>query len=185
MTLSVGAPYNLGDTGPGGGRIFYKAETPFACGPSRAQTCTYLEAAPAGWNGNPSDPGVVWAQTTPNDYRYVSVGTTGTAIGWGYANTKAIIDQGNSNITKSAAALADSYSVTVAGIVYDDWYLPSINELGAARDASYVRDGLNQDLYWSSSEFDANKAWYIWVINNAYSQDLKGLSFRVRPVRSF
>jgi hypothetical protein len=185
MTLSVSGPYNLGDTGPGGGRIFYKAETPFACGPSRAQTCTYLEAAPAGWNGNLSDPGVAWAQTTPNDYRSVSVGTTGTAIGWGYANTKAIIDQGNSNITNSAAALADSYSVTVAGIVYDDWYLPSLNELGAARDASFVRDGLDQNLYWSSSEFDANKAWYIWVINNVYSQDTKGFSHRVRPVRSF
>jgi hypothetical protein len=185
MTLSVSGPYNLGDTGPGGGRIFYKAETPFACGPSRAQTCTYLEAAPAGWNGNLSDPGVAWAQTTPNDYRSVSVGTTGTAIGWGYANTKAIIDQGNSNITNSAAALADSYSVTVAGIVYDDWYLPSLNELGAARDASFVRDGLDQNVYWSSSEFDANKAWYIWVFNNVYSQETKVFTNRVRPVRSF
>jgi hypothetical protein len=54
---------------------------------------------------------------------------TATAIGWGYRNTRAIILQGNSDTATSAAALADSYTATVSGVTYDDWYLPSKDEL--------------------------------------------------------
>ena len=46
FTLLVTGVYVVGDTGPGGGIIFYVASTPFKCGPTRAATCTYLEAAP-------------------------------------------------------------------------------------------------------------------------------------------
>jgi hypothetical protein len=54
---------------------------------------------------------------------------TATAIGWGYRNTRAIILQGNTNTATSAAARADSYTATVSGVTYDDWYLPSKDEL--------------------------------------------------------
>jgi hypothetical protein len=54
---------------------------------------------------------------------------TATQIGWGYRNTRAIILQGNTDTATSAAALADSHTVTVSGVVYDDWYLPSKDEL--------------------------------------------------------
>jgi hypothetical protein len=184
MTLTVTGPYNLGDTGPGGGKIFYKAETPFACGPTRAQTCTYLEAAPQGWNAS-TDPERGWAQFTPSDFTFVPVGTTGTAIGWGYANTKAIIDQGNNNTTNSAAALADSYSVTVSGVLFDDWYLPSKDELEAALNAWYVRNGVSSDYYWSSSEYAGISAWAMFVGQNLITDRPKGWGHRVRPVRSF
>jgi hypothetical protein len=182
MTLTVTGPYNLGDTGPGGGKIFYKAETPFACGPTRAQTCTYLEAAPQGWNAS-TDPERGWAQFTPSDFTFVPVGTTGTAIGWGYANTKAIIDQGNT--TNSAAALADSYSVTVSGVLFDDWYLPSKDELEAALNAWYIRNGVSSDYYWSSSEYAGISAWAMFVGQNLITDRPKGWAHRVRPVRSF
>jgi hypothetical protein len=184
MTLTVTGPYNLGDTGPGGGKIFYKAETPFACGPTRAQTCTYLEAAPQGWNAS-TDPERGWAQFTPSDFTFVPVGTTGTAIGWGYANTKAIIDQGNNNTTNSAAALADSYSVTVSGVLFDDWYLPSKDELVAALTAWYIQNGVSSDYYWSSSEYAGISAWAMFVGQYFITDRPKGWTHRVRPVRSF
>jgi hypothetical protein len=134
FTLAVKALiYTVGQTGPGGGKIFYVAPTPFACGPTRAETCTYLEAAPALWNVGASDPERSWANTT---YQNVIVNNAdspetafATAIGWGYRNTRAIIQQGNSDSTTSAAALADSYTLTVSGVIYDDWYLPDQQEL--------------------------------------------------------
>jgi hypothetical protein len=39
----------VGDTGPGGGVIFYAVLSSFTCGPTRALSCFYLEAAP--WLG--------------------------------------------------------------------------------------------------------------------------------------
>jgi hypothetical protein len=49
---------------------------------------------------------------------------TATAIGWGFRNTRAIILQGNTDSGSIAAARADSHSVTVCGVLVDDWYLP-------------------------------------------------------------
>ena len=125
----------VGDTGPGGGVVFYKATTPFACGPARAQSCRYLEAAPSGWNTG-SDPTRTWAQSSPVDYQYTTVNNatspetaTADAIGWGYRNTRAIILQGNTDPASSAAALADAYTANIGGATVDDWFLPSLREL--------------------------------------------------------
>jgi hypothetical protein len=125
----------VGQAGPGGGTIFYVAPTPFACGPTRSATCTYLEAAPSGWNGG-SEPARTWAQSTPVDYQRTTVNNatspetaTADAIGWGYRNTRAIILQGNTDSATSAAALADAYSANLGGVSVDDWFLPSLREL--------------------------------------------------------
>jgi hypothetical protein len=130
--IVVTVTYEVGDSGPGGGIIFYVASTPFACGPTRSAACTYLEAAPSGWNVG-AEPTRRWANTT---YESTAVNNasspetaTATAIGWGYRNTRAIILQGNTDTATSAAALADSYTVTVSGVAFDDWYLPSGDEL--------------------------------------------------------
>jgi hypothetical protein len=141
-TFTLTVRYIVGSTGPGGGKIFYVAATPFDCGPTRATTCTYLEAAPPalGLASFDSDTvrttGRTWAQSIPVNYQGSPVNNstspqtaTATQIGWGYRNTRAIILQGNTDTATSAAALADSHTVTVSGVVYDDWYLPSKDEL--------------------------------------------------------
>ena len=136
FTLTVtAAVYTVGQTGPGGGKIFYVAATPFACGPTMSSSCTYLEAAPSGWNVG-SDPTRTWAQSSPVDYQYTTVNNasspetaTASVIGSGYRNTRAIILQGNNNPDSSAAALADAYSPNIGGVVIDDWFLPSLREL--------------------------------------------------------
>ena len=144
----------IGDTGPAGGKIFYAVSTPFICGPSRASSCKYLEAAPSGWNTG-SDPERTWAQSTPVNYQTTSVNNptspetaTATAIGWGYWNTRAIVGQGSTNSSTAAAALADSYTVTVSGTQHDDWFLPSGDELKQLMDNV---SGFSGD-YWSSTE---------------------------------
>jgi hypothetical protein len=203
-----GGACSVGDVGPGGGRIFYVALSPFACGPTRSATCTYLEAAPSGWNGG-ADPFRRWANTT---YRYTAVNNatspetaTATAIGWGYRNTRAIILQGNTDTATSAAALADSYTVTVSGVTYDDWYLPSKDELnqmckwvrgvawtsdetvcsGGAINSGTGAAGFEATTYYSSSENSASYAWFHNFGDGAQGAFMKADSRYVRPVRAF
>jgi hypothetical protein len=212
FTLTVtSVVYTVGQSGPGGGTIFYVATTPFACGPTRSATCTYLEAAPSGWNGG-ADPSWRWANTT---YQNTAVGSSGssetataTAIGWGYRNTRAIILQGNSDTATSAAALADSYAATVSGVVYDDWYLPSQDELnqmckwqrgisganlttlttvctGGTTNSGTGAAGFVADTYWSSSEIDAMNAWTQYFDFGGQTNFNKQNTQYVRPIRAF
>ena len=70
----------VGDTGPGGGIIFYVSETPIKCADSlqpavAGQTsCTYYEAAPQGWSGSASDPVFDWSTAKNRARSYVSGG---------------------------------------------------------------------------------------------------------------
>jgi hypothetical protein len=203
--------YTVGQTGPGGGTIFYVATTPFACGPTLASSCTYLEAAPSGWNGGSSDPERSWAQREPVYRLEQAVNNasspetaTGTAIGWGYRNTRAIVLQGNSDT--AAATVADLHTVTVSGVTYDDWYLPSKDELnqmckwqkGVAwtSDATVCTGGeINSGLgaagfgsisnYWSSSEFSASTAWIQGFKFGGQGSLGKSGRQHVRPIRAF
>jgi hypothetical protein len=188
--------YSLGDVGPGGGKIFYVANTPFSCGPTRTATCSYLEAAPPGWNTG-SDPQRTWAQSGQGGSPRYDTGTvnnaispetaTATAIGWGYRNTLAIILQGSTNTANSAAALADAYSVTFGGVVFDDWFLPSKDELEQIFIQRLTVGGLSS-FYWSSSEYDALQAWF-WAsmgpLFNFSGYTGKNNQSDVRPIRAF
>lgn len=185
----------IGSIGPGGGRIFYQALAPFACGSSLELTCTYLEAAPNGWYG-PADPTRSWASGTisaGNASRAVNnAGTpetaTATGLGWGYRNTKAIILQGNSDSATSAAQLADEYTNTVNGQNISDWYLPSKDELTQLYlQQNAAGGGFALEWYWSSSEYNlsgyAAFSQRFWM--NISDPFAKYNSLRVRPIRAF
>ena len=74
---------------------------------------------------------------------------------------------------------------------YSDWYLPSIDELILMRNT--VGQGsdlgnliqLNNSFYWSSNEYDNQKAIRLNATTGYSLQDAKGNSNRVRPIRSF
>jgi hypothetical protein len=136
ISCAAGGVCALGETGPGGGVIFYvhdDADDLFtSTGSSCNTSCAYLEYAADGWNGTADDPGVNWSGNTSQTV----AGATGTAIGSGYANTQAIVAQaGGGNTPGRAATLADSY---VSGSV-NDWHLPSSAELNEL--CKYVKDG--------------------------------------------
>ena len=57
----------MGDTGPGGGIVFYVAASNFtSTGSTCNTTCRYLEAAPNTWSGGSSDPTRSWSTGTTN-----------------------------------------------------------------------------------------------------------------------
>ena len=133
--------YNIGDIGPGGGKIFYKDLDGFNCGTNHSATgsptgrkCNYLEVAPANWSGG-TDPAKPWATGTAssgnaitdvngitNEVNPLQI-RTNFDIGLGYKNSLAIVAQGNGITTAAGAARAYS------GGSKNDWYLPSDIEI--------------------------------------------------------
>jgi len=211
FTLTVTAVvYTVGQAGPGGGTVFYVATTAFSCGPTLTATCTYLEAAPSGWNTG-ADPSLTWA-TNVNNNRTTTVPAPGaiqTAIGTGYQNSNAIVAQTGNVAASSAAVAARAYR----GNSLTDWYLPSRDELnqmckwargitgdalttlttvctGGTSNSGSSATGFVDNRYWSSTEFARNSS----EENIARGQNFDGGSqddgeksdiFFVRPVRAF
>jgi hypothetical protein len=181
-TNSIQTGYQLGDTGPGGGKIFYYSAAGFNCGPTHSATgsptggqCNYLEVAPSTWNSGP-DPTKYWAN--PADYNYLAVGVTAQNSGWnstagvglGYKDSHLLVTNGRGNGTSTAAGAARAYS----GGSKSDWYLGSPVELnllcqwargvpssattsctgGSLNSATYGASsaGLDGSFYWTSTQ---------------------------------
>jgi len=120
---------------------------------------------------------------------------TDTAIGVsamsdinGAGNTVAIIMQSGhtSSATRHCADLA------YGG--YDDWYLPSKNELNdvylnkATINTTATANGgevFANAFYWSSTEFDSDSAWVQRLSNGLQGNVSKASNLRVRAVRAF
>jgi len=108
-------------------------------------------------------------------------------IGAGLKNTAIIIaNQGPVDGSAFAATVCNEYSVTVDGVTYGDWYLPSKHEL----DLLYIeRDtvgGFTTNYYWSSTEFDISLAWNQDFYNGNQFNVYKFITYySVRAVRAF
>ena len=198
----------VGDIGPGGGRIFYVAPTFFtqasASGSMCKTNCKYLEAAPtsgtSAW-GSTTDSQHIWSGNTNT-----AIGTTarGTAVGTGYANTLAIV--GQSSTSSRAATSSRAYR---GPNNLSDWFLPSRDEfnqmckwqkgitgsdltnLGTVCTGSAMNTGIgaagftNAWAYWTSTERDATNAQYQYMSNGGQGWDAKTWNFYVRPIRAF
>lgn len=143
--------YQIGDTGTGGGTIFYRSVTAFtAQGAACGDNCHYLEFAPKGWasltdwpnnigeggrvmsaraNVN-EDPYLVWSDGSfiNSSPGAISVGQN---IGTGYQNTQQILSNtvtsGKSARFSFIAAL--NYAGGAGSSTSGQWFLPSIKEL--------------------------------------------------------
>ena len=149
-TCAEGGACIVGDTGPGGGKVFYvqaSGGTFTSTGSDCGTACKYLEAAPSD-----QSTGIVWATTAAFCYAAGSDSgssdcqknsiysntagqdasrTAATAIGKGMANTNQIharlTTAGGAGTSTYAAGIAWAYSV--AGNSKTDWHLPSKDEL--------------------------------------------------------
>jgi hypothetical protein len=169
----------VGDTGPGGGIVFYVSATNFtSTGSDCETTCKYLEAAPSGGDVQRS-----WA-TDGNDINTVPLGATAFEIGSGMANTNAIQAQSGNVAATSAAVYA--YEYTNNGKT--DWHLPSLEELNQLYSSrGEVGVGTEASIYWSSSEseLDDDEAWYQDFGTGYRAYYGKYAPSYVRPVRAF
>ncbi|MCL2443206.1 MAG: DUF1566 domain-containing protein [Treponema sp.] len=183
----------LGDTGPAGGKIIYIDPAGFEVTSTTAAfttyTAYYLEAAPANAvGGTGAQTSMMW--TTRLSEPYPNVTGTLFTIGSGRNNTALIIAAEKAaypSDTYIYAALAcDNYFV--AGYeTFNDWFLPSRNELNqlCLRQA-YV--GLSSsDRFWSSSQsqFNSSSAWHQNFASGWQDTHYKSFGYDVRPVRAF
>jgi methionine-rich copper-binding protein CopC len=185
--LAWGVDCLVGDTGPGGGVVFYTSGT---------GSTKYMEVGPTTWYDNTARQNFTWC--AGKETQAIPAPGTGTALGTGSSNTARIASFCNPNggahwITQKNA------SGGIGG--QTDWFLPSKDELnylclyarqlpenaGTCTNSNPLRAGFLNQSYWSSSEFSWSYAWYQNFINGgqAYFDGTKGLSLYVRPVRSF
>jgi hypothetical protein len=119
----------------------------------------------------------------------------GLGIGEGQTNTTTIINTLGTSTTY-AATYCNAYSVSVAGVTYDDWFLPSNDELvqmylnKAMIDSTSLANGgslFKNNFYWSSSEYSigTGDAWGINFSNGGQSRVQKTNARDVRPIRAF
>jgi hypothetical protein len=164
----------VGLQGPGGGIVFM---TPSTLGNSSG---LFYEAAPSTWSSPSGDPKSAWCNNSNTLLGVASaLFTTGAMDG---ANKTAVM---LGVCTSGAANLADAYTVTVNGVVYGDWFLPSKGELNQMYVQKTAIGGFADSGYWSSGEFDAGNAWYqsFWFgVQNNFD---KSYPTFVRPVRAF
>jgi hypothetical protein len=156
-------PYEIGDTGPAGGIIFYKSGN------------IRLECAPAStewpqkqWNNNDS----------PN--RYEDCGT-GSEVGTGSSNTSDIV----ATIGNYTYAAKYCYDLSYGG--YSDWFLPSLNELHLMYDnlKSAGLGGFAIAYYWASTQYSSLNAYRQRFDSGTTNKENKMQANYVRAVRMF
>jgi len=84
-----------------------------------------------------------------------------------------------------AAKVCADYSVTVGGVTYGDWYLPSKYELNLLYQQRTVVGGLANNNYWSSTEAHNVAAWMQTFLNANQLTEAKVRTFHVRAIRAF
>ena len=157
--------YALCETGPAGGLIFYVKEGGYSDG------WMYLEAAPSDQSAS-----------TEWGCEGVSIpGADGTAVGTGEQNTIDI----EAECTTDGTAADICANLSLGG--YSDWFLPSKDELNLMYTNLKVAGfgGFSGYYYWSSSEYNANDAWYQYFYFGSQNYYSKSNTSRVRAVRAF
>ena len=113
------------------------------------------------------------------------IGGTSTAISTGEANTRAI------NAGCSELGIPGRMAMEYEQNGFEDWYLPSRDELDLMNQNQGLIGGFANCLYWSSSEDSSSSAWYQEFNNGGYNRQFiwpkigHDAGNCVRAIRSF
>lgn len=187
----ITSPFAIGDYGPSCvGKVFYVTD-----GGSHG-----LEAAPPNWyDGSEDASSVAWINGDPTTdeeddiYQKTQTtlnGKTSTAIGTGLANSNAIVaqvEQAGGTDIPYAAQLCLDYSVGAGEYLFNDWFLPSRDELAQLYVNRDVKSsgGFLDEGYWSSSEYGQWDGWSQYFSDGRQTGTYKSQGRLIRPVRKF
>ncbi len=160
--------FEIGDTGPAGGTIFYVNPDYEEGSTDATRNWKYLEAAKTDLTG-----AYAWGKDG-------SFGTE-TGIGKGKSNTKILAEKG-----ADYKAACEVWENNIDG--YSDWFLPSKEELDLMYTSLKSKDkgfDWQASLYWSSSEDDSSHAWGQFFNNGGQYSYTRITDACVRPVRAF
>jgi hypothetical protein len=190
LGCAQGGTCDIGETGPGGGTVFYYSAAGFNCGPNFTDRCNYLEVAPNTWNGGTADPILRWDPTGGDDnlvgypdlvtdsYPAVTAHINESEIGLGYKSSVYLV---NYYISRTSDPYAAGAARGYTGGGKTDWYLGTSVEMNLLADWSkgnaatptvdsssgtLIRGGFltSGEFYWTASQLD-------WAKENAYKQD--------------
>jgi hypothetical protein len=166
------AKYSVGDTGPSGGIIFFVKG-------NYSDGWRYLEAAPSDMNVP-----LPWGFVENGNYWPDAPGTA-VGLGDGKHNTELLdISGAGTDVGYTAAQVC----ITLEHNGYNDWYLPSRDELNLLFHvlAKNKMGGFIDAAYWTSTQSARGSAWY-QTFNNGrqYPNGLITDRLYVRPIRSF
>ena len=172
LTCANGGTCAIGDTGPGGGKVFYSGNGNFTCGVNLELTCSASEVA-ISW----TDVKASWSSITTT-----SAGVTANAMGRGLKNSQAIITQPIGGLGSSyAASIARAYT----GGGKTDWYLPTYAELTQLTVQRNSLGTFQTGTYVSSTEDSAEAVASMNILTGWGYSDYKNTLLWVRPIRSF
>jgi hypothetical protein len=184
--IATKCTYKIGDTGPGGGIIFFVDYNDQYTG------LNYLEAAPTGWgNGITVNQGSLTGETTGSatvDPWMKWCSDTSSLLGLdAWANSAVGVGGSNTSTADTTCAGGAIQAVSdYAGGTKTDWFLPSLGE--AMLMYTNLRQvgvgGFASGIYWSSSEIVADSAWN-QPFGGAFGNTNKSDMNYVRPVRAF
>lgn len=170
----------VGKRGPAGGLVFYDKG-------SVSEGWRFLEAAPKDRELSI----VQWQSTTTSG---TITGADSTAIGYGGINTILAANYMTAQAYTGAALTCQGLSFAFNSITYDDWFMPTKDELAQAYTNLKVPGlgSFESNNYWACSEStSSNKGMYAWYqfFINGYQADTfaktNSASCYVRPVRAF
>jgi len=169
LACAAGGTCAIGETGPGGGKVFYVARSNFtSTGSDCGSNCRYLEAAPSDHTST-----VAWCSNTSS-----SLDVLATGIGSGMSNTTKARTKCDSGAIQVAADYTNNSKI--------DWHLPSKDELAQLHTQRTTVGGFVAGIYWSSSEFIAGLAFPQGFDFGYQGYNVnKSTTYYVRPVRAF
>jgi len=161
--------YKIGDTGPAGGLIFYDKG-------NNSGGWRYLEAAPV-----EAEFQAVWRVSTNT-----KVDNTQTTIGSGKRNTQLIVEKFKQTSGEWDTAAQKADALVFGG--FDDWFLPSRDELDQMYGNLKRRNlgDFKNDWYWASSaqSDDAHRQDFSdGKLNTAFNSLYSTYKSYVRPIR--
>jgi hypothetical protein len=175
--------YKIGDTGPAGGLVFYDKGN--SIGGWR-----YMEAAPVDLGPSPFISGSP-PDSLPKNLKEQwdkTEGEGGRGIGKGKYNSEYLMEiaqaRGGFNW---AARLCDNYELNG----FDDWFLPSRDELNFMWGNLYMKGlgNFRQEQYWSSTTWTdtwgSYRAWHVNFSDGQHDNQNANQQRRSRPIRQF
>ena len=158
LTSTLTPSFSVGEKGPAGGIVFHVIENGL-----HGMEVAPIDSSSAVWD--------FYGKSLPAD--------THNEVGAGKANTAAII--ACSGESMNAGKVAGNYVLNN----FNDWYLPSRDELKLLYGQKSFVSGFTSNIYWSSSEIGTAVAWSLDFIDGRQDYGQKDEVHGVRAIRTF
>jgi len=178
-TCATGGVCKIGDTGPGGGKVFYISDTTINAATGISEGGVYLEVAPLGWHTTQGqEEALAWSSAS------TAVPGTLSDIGAGAENSRLVYSQ----LGSSSAGFNVIVNKTIGG--KSDWFVPSLGELEKVYENLWATGldaftGSRNMLSSTEDPSNTSQAMQVWNVGGIVASVSKTIGYYMRPIRAF